>query len=120
MKRILRSLTPILIAALSLSGCMAGRFMSNYALTPEPHGIADIERTRHKADSLLPGSTQWYDSLKTAGVMKDTFVVGYNNYRVHAVFAPAAKPEEANGTAIIIHGYINSVITPRVSHYYSG
>ena len=30
--------------------------------------MADIERTRHKADSLLPGSTKWYDDLKAEGV----------------------------------------------------
>ena len=29
--------------------------MSNYVLTPNPHGTADIERTRYKADSLLSG-----------------------------------------------------------------
>lgn len=84
---------------------MVGRVMTNYVLTPKVHGVDDIERTRHKADSLLPGSTQWYDDLKARGVMKDTFVVGYNNYRVHAVYAPAARPQEANGTAIIVHGY---------------
>ena len=105
MKRILRSLTPILIAALSLSGCMAGRFMSNYALTPEPHGVADIERTRHKADSLLPGSTAWYDGLKAQGILKDTTIVGYNNFKVHACYVPAANPANSQGTAIVVHGY---------------
>ena len=105
MKRILRSLTPILIAALSLSGCVAGRFMSNYALTPEPHGVADIERTRHKADSLLPGSTAWYDGLKAQGILKDTTIVGYNDFKVHACYVPAANPANSQGTAIVIHGY---------------
>ena len=95
----------VVLSALLLNACIGGRYMAKYALTPKVHGVADIERTRHKADSLLPGSTAWYDSLKTLNVMKDTFIVGYNNYRVHAVYAPAAKPEEANGTAIIIHGY---------------
>ena len=95
----------VFLSALLLNACLGGRYMTKYALTPKVHGVADIERTRHKADSLLPGSTAWYDSLKTLDIMKDTFVVGYNNYRVHAVYAPAARPEEANGTAIIIHGY---------------
>ena len=44
-----------LLAANCLTGCLAGKFMSNYALKPEPHGVADIERTRAKADSLCPG-----------------------------------------------------------------
>ena len=62
----------ICLAALSLSSCIAGKFMSGFALRPEPHGVADIERTRHKADSLMPGSTAWYDGLKAQGILKDT------------------------------------------------
>ena len=93
------------LCALALSSCLGGKFMSNYALRPPVHGIQDIERTRQKADSLLPGSTAWYDDLKAKGVMKDTFVVGHNDYRIHAVYAPAKHPCKANGTALIIHGY---------------
>lgn len=104
----MKKLTPILVVALTailLNSCVVGRIMTKRALSPAVHGVADIERTRHKADSLLPGSTEWYDNLKAKGIMRDTFIVGYNNYRVHAVYAPAANPEKANGTAIIIHGY---------------
>jgi hypothetical protein len=79
--------------------------MSNYALTPTPHGIDDIERTRHKADSLMPGSTQWYDNLKAAGVLKDTTIVGYRGFKVHACYVPAKNPDTAEGTAIVVHGY---------------
>ena len=79
--------------------------MSNFALTPTPHGVDDIERTRHKADSLLPGSTAWYDGLKAQGVLRDTFIVGYNDFKVHACYVPAKNPASAQGTAIVIHGY---------------
>ncbi|MDR9827079.1 hypothetical protein RCJ22_15825, partial [Vibrio sp. FNV 38] len=68
----------ILMMALCMSGCLGGKYMVGYALTPEVHGVADIDRTRHKADSLAPGSTAWYDSLQTRGILKDTLVVGYN------------------------------------------
>ena len=104
MKRLI-NIAAILAAAVSLSSCLAGKYMSGYALTPEPHGVADIERTRHKADSLMPGSTAWYDSLKTIGLLKDTMIVGYNNFKIHACYVPAAKPAESEGTAIVIHGY---------------
>ena len=87
------------------SSCMAGRFMSNYALTPTPHGVDDIERTRHKADSLLPGSTAWYDGLKAQGILKDTTIVGYRDFKVHACYVPAKNPASAQGTAIVVHGY---------------
>ena len=95
----------LFFAAISLSSCMAGRFMSNFALAPTPHGVDDIERTRHKADSLLPGSTAWYDGLKARGILKDTVIVGYNDFKVHACYVPAKDPATAEGTAIVVHGY---------------
>lgn len=101
----LSKLFVLFAAAAALSSCAAGRFMSNFALTPTPHGVDDIERTRHKADSLMPGSTAWYDGLKAQGVLRDTFIVGYNDFKVHACYVPAKNPASAQGTAIVIHGY---------------
>jgi len=93
------------LVALSLGSCVAGKFMSRFALRPEPHGVADIERTRHKADSLMPGSTAWYDGLKAQGILKDTWTTSWDGKKIHACYVPAARPEEAEGTAIVIHGY---------------
>ena len=101
----LSKLFVLLSAAVLMNSCAAGRFMSNFALTPTPHGVDDIERTRHKADSLMPGSTAWYDGLKAQGVLRDTFIVGYNDFKVHACYVPAKNPATAEGTAIVIHGY---------------
>ena len=95
----------LLAAAMTLSSCLAGRYMANYALKPTPHGVDDIERTRHKADSLLPGSTAWYDGLKAQGILKDTTIVGYRDFKVHACYVPALEPAKAQGTAIVVHGY---------------
>ena len=92
-------------AAFLATGCLAGKYMSGYALTPEPHGVADIERTRHKADSLCPGSTAWYDGLKAQGILKDTMITGYRDFRIHACYVPAKDPATAEGTAIVVHGY---------------
>ena len=104
MKTILK-FSAIIISVLALHGCLAGKYMSNYALTPDVHGVEDIERTRHKADSLLPGSTAWYDSLKVLGQLKDTTIVGYRDFKVHACYVPARDPATAEGTAIVVHGY---------------
>ncbi len=95
----------VILTVFSLNSCMIGKYMCNYALVPNPHGVDDIERTRHKADSLLPGSTAWYDGLKAAGILKDTTILGFQDKRVHACYAPAANPAKANGTAIVVHGY---------------
>ena len=96
------------LVALSLNSCLAGKYMSDYALKPTPHGVDDIERTRHKADSLLPGSTVWYDGLKAQGILKDSWITSDEGYKLHACYVPAAKPEEAKGTAIVVHGYTDN------------
>ena len=95
----------IALVALSLNSCLAGKYMSDYALKPAQHGVDDIERTRHKADSLMPGSTAWYDDLKAQGILKDAWTTSDEGYKLHACYVPAAKPEEAQGTAIVVHGY---------------
>lgn len=107
MKKLIR-LSAIIMMSICLSSCLAGKYMCNYALLPSPHGVDDIERTRHKADSLMPGSTAWYDGLKAEGLLKDTTIVGYNGYKIHACYVPAAKPAEAAGTAIVVHGYTDN------------
>ncbi len=104
MKHLL-SISAAVVAAISLAGCAGGKFMTKYALNPSPHGVEDIERCRAKADSLLPGSTFWYDSLKTAGLLRDTFITGNRDFKVHACYVPAADPAKAQGTAIVVHGY---------------
>ena len=104
MKR-LSNIVAIGLVALSLNSCLAGRFMSKYALQPERHGVADIDRTRHKADSLLPGSTAWYDSYKEQGILKDTWTTSWDNKNLHACYIPAKDPANAQGTAIVVHGY---------------
>ena len=95
----------ICLSAFALNSCMAGKFMSKFALQPEVHGVADIERTRHKADSLMPGSTAWYDSLKAKDILRDTWTTSHDGKKLHACYVSAARPEEAQGTAIVIHGY---------------
>ena len=104
MKKILH-IAVIGLMAISLNSCLAGKFMCNYALKPTPHGVEDIERTRHKADSLLPGSTAWYDDLKAQGILKDHWITSDEGHKLHACSVPAKDPANANGTAIVVHGY---------------
>lgn len=99
-KAILRSLTLVVVAA-SLSSCFVGKYMCNYALKPEPKSI---EKARSINDERYPGVQQWYDSLHESGVFRDT-VLAFGEHNIHAVFAPAARPSEAAGTAVVVHGY---------------
>ena len=63
LKRFFSFAATLLVASNLLTGCLVGKYMCNYALKPTPHGVDDIERTRHKADSLCPGVIAWYDAL---------------------------------------------------------
>ena len=109
MKRLINLGFLVLVAALS-TGCLAGKYMCNYALKYEPHGVADVDRTRYKADSLCAGSTAWYDGLRAQNLLKDTTILGYKDRSVHAVYVPAADPADAQGTAIVVHGYTDNHI----------
>ena len=109
MKKVLH-IAAIGLIALSLNACVAGKFMSKFALQPTPHGVEDIERTRHKADSLMPGSTAWYDGLKEQGILKDTWTTSWDGKKLHACYVPAKDPANANGTAIVVHGYTDNHI----------
>ena len=82
MKRVI-NIVAIAAVALSLNGCLAGKFMSKYALQPATHGVEDIERTRHKADSLMPGSTAWYDGLKAQGILQDKWITSHDGKNLH-------------------------------------
>ena len=94
----------LLLATLSLNSCFVGKYMCNYALKPEPKSI---ERARELNAERYPGLQEWYDELHEAGVFKDTSFVSRGN-KMHAVYAPAADPQNARGTAIVIHGWTDN------------
>ena len=108
MKTFLRICT-IIIALLSLNGCLAGRFLCNYALLPEEHGN-EFQADRDKVESRYPGITNWYDNLHDSGVFRDTSLIGEGGFRLHGVYAPAPDPSRAQGTAIVVHGYTDNYI----------
>jgi fermentation-respiration switch protein FrsA (DUF1100 family) len=97
------------VVAVSLNGCLVGRYMCNYALLPEEHGN-DLDGDRQKTDERYPGIIAWYDALHDGGIFKDTVITGEGGYKLHAVYAPASRPSEALGSAIVIHGYTDNHI----------
>ena len=99
----------ILVVVLSLNSCVVGNYMCKYALLPEEHGN-DFAGDRAKTESRYPGVINWYDSLHQAGVFRDTTLIGEGGYKLHAVFAPAANPAKAQGTAVVVHGYTDNHI----------
>ena len=102
--RLTTRIAALLLATLSLNSCFVGKYMCNYALKPEPKSI---ERARELNAERYPGLQEWYDELHEAGVFKDTSFVSRGN-KMHAVYAPAADPQNAKGTAIVIHGWTDN------------
>lgn len=94
----------ILFVAVSVGG---GMYMTSYALRPFEYRerVLDMHRLWDKS---MPGLADWYDSLQVAGCVRDTFITGCKNERLHAVYFAAARPEQACGTALLAHGYTDS------------
>lgn len=60
------------------------------------------EENRTKWEGIVPGIMPWADSLRAAGVMKDTFMMK-DGVRLHAVIVYAEQ--KSPRTAIVQHGY---------------
>ena len=95
----------LIVVIVFLTVCIfAGNYMINYALKPEDHG-QNLAQDAAKWEERVPGIMSWYDSLHTAGVFRDTFVVR-EGVKLHAVYAPAA--EGSRETAVLVHGYTDN------------
>lgn len=101
--------TLAVIFGLVLVFLFVGNYMCSYSLLPDEHGN-DFEGDRLKTESRYPGILAWYDGLHDAGVFRDTVIVGEGGYKLHAVYAPAADPANAQGTAVVVHGYTDNHI----------
>ena len=91
-----------LLALLIAASAVTGVIMTDTALNPEGDWH-DVERAKAKWERRMPGLIQWYDSLRLAGVFRDTVITSPDGVRLHAVYA--AAPAKASGTAVLVHGY---------------
>lgn len=107
LKRIIGEAAVILVTAATVTSCLAGKYMCNFALLPEEHGN-ELQADRQKTEERYPGIIEWYDGLRSDGTFKDTSIIGEGGYKLHAVFAPASSAPQ--GTAIVIHGYTDNHI----------
>ncbi len=98
-----------IIAVLLVVLCIAGNYMCSYALLPQEHGD-DFEGDRAKTEGRYPGIMAWYDSLRTNGLIRDTTLIGEGGYKLYAFFSNAQRPESAEGTAVVVHGYTDNHI----------
>lgn len=103
MKRKYLALLLLCLVLIAANGCAS--FIVNKGIAsprPESKIEKNNERNRERWEALVPGIMPWMDSLRSAGVMRDTFIV-VDGCRLHALFAPA--PQASRRTAIVVHGY---------------
>lgn len=99
--RLCRFIPLMLLMLLSLTGCSVGKLVCDLALKPTIN-LMSFNDSRKLAEDRYPGIVDWYDSLCTSGVFQDTVIVGETGVDIHAVYAGV---EDADGIAIVIHGY---------------
>lgn len=91
-------------ALLSAEACAPALVNMGIASNRGPAVMAREDRiNRDRWQKLVPGIIPWADSLSGAGVMRDTFITGRGDCRLHAMFLPAERP--VRRTAVVVHGY---------------
>lgn len=110
---ILVSLVIIILGALT-----GGSFyLLDFSLKPENRG-KDIDSSYVYMFNEYPYLESWVDSLQKGCFLKDTFITGHDNTRLHAYYI--AAPDTTDATAVIVHGYTdNAVRMFMIGHLYN-
>ena len=107
MKRKIITAVVSVFAVLALVAFGAGWYMLDYALAPAPDA-QDMAKRYNRMYAEYPYMRPWVDSLKSAKVLRDTFIIMPDGERHHAVYA--RNDSAAGRTAILVHGYKDSHI----------
>lgn len=78
-------------------------FLLQYSLDPAGREEREASSIQFLRD-LYPGTAEWMDSMQAAGILRDTFIVN-RGHKLHAFYA---QHPEAEGTAILVHGYTDN------------
>jgi Hydrolases of the alpha/beta superfamily len=106
----------LLIIFLGILTC-GSFYMLNYSLNSNHRGKDEAGSYKYMYENY-PYLHSWVDSLKQASALKDTFIIGNENTKVHAYFIPANHPTKK--TALIIHGYTDNAIRMfMIGHLYN-
>lgn len=103
---ILSALSAAFVAILCALLYYVASYMVGYSLTPAFE--KDPVKAGMKWEKRIPGIYSWYTALHNSGDFRDTVIVNRAGLRQHAVFCSAARPESAEGTAVLAHGYTDS------------
>jgi len=92
-------------------------YMLRLSLCSNHHGMDNAESYQHLYENN-PDLRQWLDSLNQASALKDTFIVGNENKKLHAYYIAANHP--TTKTAVLVHGYGDDAISMMmIGHLYN-
>lgn len=95
-----------ILAAVCLLLFGAGWYMTDYSLKPKLKAVTDAEYVL-RMERTYPGLGIWIDSLRTAGILRDTMIQNPAGRRLRAFYAAA---DNAAGTVVLSHGYTDGAI----------
>lgn len=103
-----RILVPLLFFIWLIGAILYGGsvFLLDYSLNPGGKAKRD-KASMNFLQENFPGTAEWTDSMKSAGALRDTFIVNEKGLRLHALYATR---ENAEGTAILVHGYTDNAL----------
>lgn len=108
--RTIRITVSAIVALLLAASIVGGFIMTDRALLPNGRS-RDLKQMKAKWEKRVPGLMQWYDSLKVAGIFRDTVITAPDGVDLHAVYAPAVSSQPTAlpaGTAVLVHGYTDN------------
>lgn len=95
----------------------ASFYMLDYSLTSKHNGNDEAESYQYMYKNY-PYLKPWVDSLNQVSALKDTFIIGNENKKLHAYYIAASQPSAK--TAVLVHGYTDNAIRMlMIGHLYN-
>lgn len=83
-------------------------YMISYSLIPSNNRGRDYTKAYARLFTRFPDIKSWVDSLQSAGAIRDTFIMGQDGDRHHALLIAASH--RSNRTAVVVHGYTDCAV----------
>lgn len=114
MKKIILIITATIFLLSALVGTLAW-FTLDYAVHPANNDSRDYDYWFSRVYHKYPELEQWYDSLTTHQLVRDTFVVADDGLKRHAMIF--RHDSLATGSTVMLHGYTDNCID-MMRYYY--
>ncbi len=85
----------------------AGEYLLQYALRHDNSNYSVEEEFRGMKEEY-PWISEWVDSIRSTGALRDTFITNHDGKKIHAWHLKS--PDNTTNTAVIVHGYTSNPI----------